>query len=59
MDHLKAHSVTYRTKEFQIVLLLAYSKERTTKKSMHTAKIYKLPCIYMEKTGQKLNQIGR
>jgi hypothetical protein len=59
MDHLKVRNVTYRTTEFQLVLLSAYSKERMTKKSMHTAKIYKLPCIYMEKTELKLDQIGR
>jgi hypothetical protein len=56
--HLKARNVTYRTTEFQIVLLLAYSKDRTTKKTMHAAKIYKLPCIYMKKTELKLDQIG-
>jgi hypothetical protein len=59
MDHLKAQNVTYRTREFQIVLLSAYSKERTTKKRMHALKIYKLPCIYVEKTELKLDQIRR
>jgi hypothetical protein len=37
----------------------AYSKERTTKKSMQAEKVYKLPRIYMEKTAVKLDQTGR
>jgi hypothetical protein len=59
MDHLKVWNITYRTIEFQIVLLSAYSKERMTKKSMHAENIYKLPCIYIEKAELKLDQIGR
>jgi hypothetical protein len=54
--HLKAPNVTYRNTEFQIVL---YSKDRTTKKSMHAEKIYKLPLILLEKTAVKLDQTGQ
>jgi hypothetical protein len=39
----------------KIVLLQAYSTERTTKSSMHAAENEQLPQIYMEKTTVKLD----
>jgi hypothetical protein len=47
---LKACNVINITMELEIVLLYAYSTERTIKKSRHAVKINKLLHIYMEKT---------
>jgi hypothetical protein len=58
IHHLKACIVIYRTIEVKIVLLQAYSTERTTKKRTHAAKMGKLPHIYMEKTTVKLDLTG-